>query len=86
MIVSFKIKLNPESSIARAIDVSQKAYTESYNRVIASQYSNERINASEIHKVTYLEERKLSGLPAQLTCSARNRAYDCITDRSRFRH
>jgi IS605 OrfB family transposase len=79
MKLALKIKLNPEKEIAEAIDATAKAYTESYNRIIDSQWSTEnRINKVEIHNLTYYQEREISGLPSQLVCSARNRASETL--------
>jgi IS605 OrfB family transposase len=78
MKLAMKIKLNPTLDIAEAIDASQLVYTSSYNRVLESQSNNQRINRAEIHNATYYQEKMLSGLPSQLTCSLINRATETL--------
>ncbi len=54
-----------------------KQYTESYNRVCARGWLT-RVNATELHRLTYGPERENTDLPAQLVCSARMKATESL--------
>lgn len=53
-------------------------YTESYNRVAAVAWNQSRINQTEIHHLTYKEEKVKTTLGSQLTISARMKACESV--------
>lgn len=65
---------DPGFEVVAAFDETIKQYTDSYNRVAKIAWEQTRINKTEVHKLTYYDEKSKTNLPSQLLCSARVRA------------
>jgi tRNA(Ile2) C34 agmatinyltransferase TiaS len=64
--LTLKLRLNGSVSAFAALRETAKTYTESFNRVSQVAYSMPRQNKTELHKLTYKQERSDCDLPSQL--------------------
>lgn len=74
---TIRLRVRPPETDAATLTETIAAYTDSFNRVAAVGWQMRR-NETELHKATYYPERTASGLPSQLVCSARMKAFEAI--------
>lgn len=74
--VRIRLTLNSEQSdlLTRSVN----AYTLSFNAVSSFGWKHKETNGVALHHATYYEHRKLYGLPAELTVSARVKATEAL--------
>ena len=70
--VTLKVKLELTADAARALSETQAAYAVALNHTSGVAFEKKIFNAVALHHVTYKDVRELTGLPSNLTCSARN--------------
>jgi IS605 OrfB family transposase len=75
---TIRLRLHPVDAAATPLRETVAAYTESFNRVAAVGWEMRRRNETELHKATYYPEKTESGLPSQLICSARSKAFEAV--------
>jgi len=75
LVKTIKIKLDTE---AAKLLPTIHAYTNSFNYVSKIGFDNKRTHSIDLHNLTYKYVRSAFGLPAQLTCSSRNKASEAL--------
>jgi putative transposase len=78
MQLTLRLKLNITAEQAHLLRETAERYTESFNRICQVGYGLPETNSVKLHKLTYTSEKKISGLPSQLTCSARVKAAEAL--------
>lgn len=73
-----KLKVLVEAQVKTVLEQTITQFTESFNRVCAFGWQQPKINGVELHKATYYDERAKTGLPSQLTVSARMKATEAL--------
>jgi len=69
--VTLKIKLETTEQAAQSLSETRKAYVVALNHTSQVAVEKKVFNSVALHHVTYRDVRELTGLPANLVCSAR---------------
>jgi putative transposase len=69
--VTLKVKLTVKTDDKTALDITRAAYFKCLNETSKVAFESGVINAVTLHHLTYQTMRELTGLPANLVCSAR---------------
>lgn len=75
LVKTIKVKLDVE---AAKLLPTIHAYTNSFNYVSHIGFSNKKTHSIDLHNLTYQYVRSTFNLPAQLTCSSRNKASEAL--------
>jgi len=83
---TIRIQLQPDSKTAKILTQTIEQYTWSFNDVCKQGWDHGLSNGIELHKATYYDHRTITGLPAQLVCTARVKATEALKSvRARIR-
>jgi putative transposase len=74
--IRFKVQADTATRVALLETIA--VYTASFNRVAKVAWDNNITNGTALHRRTYYPERTISGMPSQLTISARMKAIEAI--------
>ena len=75
LVKTVKVKLDTEAALLLP---TIHAYTNSFNYVSKIGFDNKKTHSIDLHNLTYKYVRSAFGLPAQLTCSSRNKASEAL--------
>lgn len=75
---TIRLRLEPDRSISELLAQTVEMYTWSFNQACRFGWVNNITNGVALHNATYHTHRQLTGLPAQLTCSARVKATEAL--------
>jgi len=75
LVKTIKVKLDIEAALLLP---TIQAYTNSFNYVSKIGFENKRTHSIDLHNLTYKYVRSAFNLPAQLTCSSRNKASEAL--------
>jgi IS605 OrfB family transposase len=70
--VTLKVKLEATEQVSQSLADTQKAYAVALNHTSDVAFDKQVFNSVALHHITYRDARKLTKLPANLVCSARN--------------
>jgi putative transposase len=78
LIRTIRFQIKTDAPTRAALLETIQAYTSSFNRVAKVAWEGRISNGVQLHHDTYYAEREVSGLPSQLTISARMKATEAI--------
>ena len=78
LIRTMRLKVSSTNAIKVVLLETIAAYTASFNRVAKIAWDERITNGVDLHHKTYYAERELTGLPSQLTISARMKATEAL--------
>jgi len=75
---TIRLQLKPNDQEVLALSQTIERYTWSFNAVCRYGWEQSLTNGVELHKATYYEHRRETGLPSQLVCAARVKAAQAL--------
>ncbi|NJK45180.1 MAG: hypothetical protein HC933_13670 [Pleurocapsa sp. SU_196_0] len=78
LVRTMRLKISSTDATKRVLLETIGAYTASFNRVAKIAWDERVTNGVDLHHKTYYAERELTGLPSQLTISARMKATEAL--------